>query len=835
MRFVSFIFIVLFASTLSFDATAKKTYVSHSLNGHTLTVVHSEGQIDITALHDNAFEIRPLANPFVRADFPSFAKDPKQNYRPKLKVINSKSSLAFSTNALKVSIDKTTMQLSYFKNEQLLLSEESGFFGSHSLQGFRFQLDETERLMGTGERVLGMDRRGHKLPLYNRAHYGYGTHSEQMNFSIPAVMSSKKYIVLYDNPAKGFIDIGKTESDILQFESVGGRQAYIFVAGNDYPDLIHQYVKVTGTQPLPPLWAFGNHASRFGYRNQKEVVETIKSFREKDIPVDSIILDLYWFGKDIQGHMGNLEWDQSAFPDPNAMLNELNDLKVKTSLITEPFILNTSKRWQEAIDNNVLTKNITGDKVKTYDFYFGHTGLIDVFSNDAQDWFKTIYHDIATQGVSGVWGDLGEPEVHPADMLHTLSEAGITASANEVHNAFGHQWAKLVNESLNEVMPNERQFILMRSGFAGSQRYGMIPWTGDVSRSWDGLKPQPELTMQMGLLGLAYTHSDLGGFAGGEAFDKEMYIRWLQYGVFQPIYRPHAQDNIAPEPIFHDEETQQIIKRFITLRYQLLPYLYSMAYQNSMTGLPLMRPMFFDNDTPEFQAETQQFMWGDAFLVKLVAEPDLASIKVKLPKGQWTDFWTKQVYQGGQEIEYPLSLNTIPVFVKGGSIVPTTNAVMTTADYSTESLNLDVYYDQSQLSATTTIYNDDGISQDSIATGKFEKLIVNGAAHQLNGSPRYALSLEKQLGAANGYTGMPLNRTFNITVNHWPTMPISIDVAGAEIALFNNKQEFKLAQRGAFYNKAQQRIEIKFAWNANTRRVLVTNKIANQKMMMTIR
>jgi len=154
---------------------------------------------------------------------------------------------------------------------------------------------------------------------------------------------------------------------------------------------------------------------------------------------------------------------------------------------------------------------------------------------------------------------------------------------------------KMVFDNQLKMSPDQRPFILMRSGFAGSQRYGMIPWTGDVSRSWGGLKPQVELSLQMSLLGMAYTHSDLGGFAGGEQFDQEMYIRWLQYGVFQPIYRPHAQDNIAPEVVFHDKRTQDILRKYIKLRYNLLPYNYTLAYQNSTTGMPLMRPLFLSN------------------------------------------------------------------------------------------------------------------------------------------------------------------------------------------------------------------------------------------------
>ena len=239
------------------------------------------------------------------------------------------------------------------------------------------------------------------------------------------------------------------------------------------------------------------------------------------------------------------------------------------------------------MDNAVLAKTPTGQP-RRFDFYFGNTGLVDVFDENAQQWFWEPYEMLFEQGVAATWGDLGEPEVHPGDALHWLSDSEIQATGDEIHNVYGHIWAKMVYENQVRQYPDMRPLILMRSGFAGSQRYGMGPWTGDVSRSWGGLKPQIELSLQMSMFGLAYNHSDLGGFAGGEKFDKELYIRWLQYGVFQPVYRPHAQEHIAAEPVFHDRETRDIVRDYIKLRYRLLPYNYTLAYDNSTTGMPLM-------------------------------------------------------------------------------------------------------------------------------------------------------------------------------------------------------------------------------------------------------
>ncbi|MBU2917846.1 DUF4968 domain-containing protein [Psychrosphaera sp. F3M07] len=796
-------------SFISLTANAAE-YINHKLANNKVVIQSDSEVMTITALTGSAFEVlvhkRNNDTPF-----PSFAID-KNRTTPlvPIKFTDGEDSLTFSSKEMDVVVTKSPLKLAFYKNGQLLLQEDTGYFNHNTVQGFRFKLDENEKLMGTGERVLGMNRRGHRLPLYNKAHYGYGTESSQMNFSIPAVMSDNKYILLFDNSANGWVDLAKSEADILQFEANGGRSSYIVFSGDDYPSLINNYVDVTGKQPLPPRWAFGNHASRFGYKTQQQVLDTIAQYKKDDIPVDSIILDLYWFGKDIKGHMGNLAWDQETFPQPVSMIDQLTQQGVKTVLITEPFILTSSSRWQEAVDSDVLGKNAGGSAPMTFDFYFGNTGLLDVFNDKTQQWFGDIYQELAKQGVAGVWGDLGEPEVHPATMVHTLSEQNMTATADEIHNTFGHQWAKLVNTALTEYQPNKRPFIIMRSGFAGSQRYGMIPWTGDVSRSWDGLKPQVELSLQMSLLGMAYTHSDLGGFAGGETFDQEMYIRWLQYGVFQPIYRPHAQDSIAPEPVFHDKQTKDIVREYIKLRYRMLPYNYTLAYQNTKTGMPLMRPMFFNDESNAALIDVaDQYMWGESFLVKPITEPNLTSIAVNLPQGNWFDFWTGKKYQGNQAINYPLSLATIPVLIKAGAIIPTAKDMGNTEQYDSSAIKLDYYFDPEVTSSNAQFYDDDGISQSSVGQRQFE--LLNFVAQHQNINKRTHLNfVVKKDEKGLGYDNMPTKRAFELVVHNWTAAGKGVYVNGKAMAFMQSHQEFLLAGQGVYFNKANNTLIVKF-------------------------
>ncbi|MCH2258887.1 MAG: DUF5110 domain-containing protein, partial [Alteromonas sp.] len=679
--------------------------------------------------------------------------------------------LTLKFNNISAHVDKSTHVISYSVNGKVVAKEQDGLNISDNGVSLSFALDENEKLYGGGQRVLGMDRRGHSMPLYNKAHYGYTTSSNQMYFGLSAVMSSKNYSVLFDNTASGELDIGKTNSDELLFKAQGGRASYIMVLGENLEDTVRSTVAVTGKQPLPPRWLLGNFASRFGYKSQNEVMDIVDAFNTQDIPVDAVVLDLYWFGKDIKGHMGNLSWDTAAFPEPEKMISDLRAQDVKTVLITEPFILTTSKQWNSAVANNALAQNDDGAPY-TFDFYFGNTGLVDVFSEAGQDWFWQYYEKLAAQGVAGWWGDLGEPEVHPDDIQHMWQSTKVSGA--EVHNAYGHQWAKTVYNNLTALQPDTRPFVLMRSGFLGSQRYGMVPWTGDVSRSWGGLKPQVELALQMSVFGMAYTHSDLGGFAGGETFDPELYTRWLQFGTFSPVFRPHAQDNIAPEPIFHADPVKSIARKFIQLRYDMLPYNYSLAFENALYGTPLMRPLAMAYGESDWFENADSYLWGDGLLVSPVTSANQTEWPTLLPEGVWFDFFSDTKYQGGQTVNYPLSQDNFPVWVKAGSFMPMTKGLSRTEQFDARKMEMHYWHDNSVNSSSYTYYEDDGKNPASVKKGLYTKLLLNASVDD-----KAALTLT--LDSEGSYIGMPKQRDITYVVHGLSEKPQSVSLDGRSV------------------------------------------------------
>ena len=719
------IIVFLLITSISFAQNANRKYISHTWKKNILELKTNDGLYQIKYLSDKIVETSFI--PKGEAYNSNSEAVIKTSEKSKVKLTNGVNAFKLYSKDITILIDKAPLKISYLKNGVIILSEKNGYAKKDGLETIEFNITPQEKLYGGGARAFEtMNRRGNRLQLYNRANYGYETHADLMNFCIPMVLSSKMYAVHFDNAAIGYLDLDSKNDNTLSYETISGRKTYQVISGETWEELTSSYTFLTGKQPLPPRWAFGNFSSRFGYHSQEEVEKTIRKFEENKIPVDAIILDLYWFGKSIKGTMGNLEWDKDNFPNPDKMIADLNKKNIKTILITEPFILTSSSKWQETVDKKVLATNTDGTPA-TWDFYFGNTGIVDVFKPSGKQWFWDVYKRLINQGVAGLWGDLGEPEVLPT----TAITAG--GKADEVHNIYGHNWAKLIADGYKKDFPTTRPFILMRAGYSGSQRFGMIPWSGDVSRTWGGLQSQVGIAVQMGMQGMAYMHSDLGGFAG-DYFDNELYLRWLQYGVFTPVFRPHAQEDVASEVANKDVVTKEKAKKQVELRYQLLPYSYTLAFENNQTGKALMRPFYVKDESNQFlnDIKSDQYYWGNSFLVKPITTANVIETEVQFPNGNgnWFDFYTDKEYKSNTTQKVAVTEDHIPVFVKGGSFIPRIKTIQNTSEYSLDTFDLHYYFDATMPSSFGKLYNDDGTTPNAFEKGEYELLTFN--SHNAN-------------------------------------------------------------------------------------------------------
>ncbi len=786
------LFLLLFVFQLSvcFSQNANRKFKKLIVNKSHIEIITNDG----------FYKIQPYSEKIIETTFVPNGEEfnPKSHavvLKPKqleFKVNELDNSVRFSTNGISVSIIKTPFQISYFYKNNEIISEKLGYIKNEENEILEFNLTPNEILYGGGARALGMNRRGNRLQLYNKAHYGYETHSDLLNFSIPMVISSKKYAVHFDNPPIGYLDLDSKNDNTLQYETISGRKTYQIIVGDNWYDLIDQYTDLTGKQPLIPRWALGNFSSRFGYHSQFETEETINKFKEEKIPVDAIIIDLYWFGKTIKETLGNFEFDKDSFPDPKKMISNLNKKGVKTVLISEPFVLSTSSKWDEAVKKDILGKTSDGKPYK-YDFYFGNTGIIDIFKPEGKQWFWDIYKKFTDYGVAGWWGDLGEPEMHPSDLLHH------TGTADEVHNIYGHNWAKLIYEGYKKDFPNQRPFILMRAGYSGSQKFGLIPWSGDVSRSWGGFQSQPEIALQMGMQGLGFMHSDLGGFAGANP-DNKLYVRWLQYGVFQPIYRPHAHEDVPSEPVFRKQKTKNLAKKAIELRYQLLPYNYTIAFENNQKGTPLMRPLFFEESENEnAKTNDKTYFWGKNILVSPIVKDSVKTKEVYFPsKSNWFNFYTNKKIKGGQTKTISVSDENIPTHIRGGAFIPMIKTIQNTTEYSLKSFDLHFYFDKDVNKSSDKLYNDDGLTPMAFEKGKFEILSISSL------KKRKSLIIEINQKIGENYQNY--SKEINVIIHNFPKTPKNLEKYNPEFDDKNKTLNFKVLLK----DSKSKKIKIKY-------------------------
>lgn len=685
------------------------------------------------------WQITVLDSHLVKVDFHPAGIERPQISKAVVSNVGHSLNLSVKDRKRKVSLSWGEYVLTFHKRDGILqlekegdlLAQSLGFKDEDSLEVLAFGLEEGEQLYGGGFRALPMDRVGYRLPLYNAPQYGYGMGWEGSNFSIPTFVSSRGYAVFVDNPAKGWADLGVEDPEQYRFEMVGGPITFYWVMGDTPAELVANYTRLTGRPPLPPKWALGNFSSRFGYRSEAEARAVVDSFLQDRIPLDAIIIDLYWFGKGVHDsfYMGNLRWDREAWPDPEGMIADFAAKDIKTILITEPFIMQESYNYDNAVALGLLATDSAGAPFVIEDFWFGPTGLLDMFKEEARDWFWEQYDRQIQKGVAGWWGDLGEPEKHPEAIHH------VTGPADLVHNAYGHWWSELLYTRYREHYPDTRLFHLNRSGFAGSPRFAGYPWSGDVGRNWSGFRAQLPIMLGMAWCGVPYMHSDLGGFAMGEQ-DPELYTRWLQMGVFNPIYRPHAGGDIPSEPVFWDDTTKARARAAIRWRYQLLPYNYQLAWEAAHKGWPLARPMAFYSDEPALRQRYDQYYWGRDILVAPVLEAGATSKQVHFPTGdRWVDWRTGYAYAGGTQATMPVDLDAIPVFVREGAIIAMRPEFDNIDRVPANRWEWHVFLDAGR-QARTTLFQDDGHTPDTYEKGAyyFKELAVtmDTAADQLS-------------------------------------------------------------------------------------------------------
>jgi alpha-D-xyloside xylohydrolase len=562
-----------------------------------------------------------------------------------------------------------------------------------------------------------------------------------------------------------------TDKNDFAFSSEAGKQLnYYFVFGNDMDEVIGGYRTITGKASLVPRWALGFWQSRERYKTQEEVISTVKEFRKRKIPLDNIVLDWnYWKEND----WGSQDFDPARFPNPDSMISILhNQYNTRFMISVWPKIYEGIDVYKKFDANGWLYKRNIADRMRDW-IGDGYTSTFyDAFNADARNAFWELIHKkLYVKGVDAWWMDASEPDIHSNVSPEKRKEQMIAPSSSiisaEYLNAYPLQNAKGIYEGQRASDPDKRVFILTRSGYAGSQRYGATIWSGDIGARWDDMKNQIAAGLNFSMSGLPYWSMDIGGFMVEDRYQRErmtekdqeewreMLTRWYQFGAFTPVFRAHGQFpyreiwHIAPD----DHPAYKSILYYQKLRYRLLPYIYSIAGKTYHDDYTIMRglPMDFATDSTVLGIG-DQYMFGPSLLINPVYTYQQTKRELYLPNTNgWYDLYTGKHYKGGQQLKAEAPYGQIPVFVKAGSILPFGPDLQYTDEKPADTVTLFVYTGQD---ARFTLYEDENTNY-NYEKGIFSNIDINWneAAKSLT------------IGTRKGqFKGMREKRTFKVIV-----------------------------------------------------------------------
>ncbi len=537
----------------------------------------------------------------------------------------------------------------------------------------RHSLPEEGAVYGLGQRTTPLNLRGGAFRLWNsepRGHYGPGDDPIYMSIPFYSVVSPERIVgVLVDNASESFIGF-RREGEI---EVRGGAARLVLMTGT-LPEIIEIYTRLTGRPAMPPKWSLGYHQCRWSYQNEDEVRELVKGFEDLKLPVSAVHLDIHY----MDGYRV-FTADPERFPDMKRLSDFLHEKGIRLVTIMDPGVKVDTEYpvYREALEGDHLLKTPDG-KVVTGPVWPGTCAFPDFTRKETRRWWGDHYRQVVEWGVDGVWHDMNEPAVFtawgdstlPVTVRHDFDGRG--GDHTEGHNLFALLENRSAFEGLLRQRPDRRPWIVSRSGWAGNQRYAWN-WTGDCESTWWTVHQTVRLALALGLSGIPYTGPDIGGFSGNP--DAELYTRWFQLSAFLPFFRTHSAAFVKRrEPWSFGEETTNIVRSYLEMRYRLMPYWYTLAREAHRTGAPLVRPLFWnDFSNTDLWEVDDQFLLGDGLLVAPILEPQAASRVVLLPAGLWHPLAGGTALRGDRSVELEVALEEIPVFVRGGTVLPMDN------------------------------------------------------------------------------------------------------------------------------------------------------------------
>lgn len=644
-----------------------------------------------------------------------------------------------------------------------------------------------EHFYGLGEKAAHLDKRRSFFVNWNSDTPGYTLGRDPIYQTIPFYLgldSGVAYGIFFDNSYRSYFDFGRLSQERIWFGAEGGELNYYFFYGPSIKKILNRYADLTGHMPLTPLWALGVQQCRYSYYPASMVEEVVRQYRKRNLPLDVIYLDIHY----MNGYRV-FTFDPNRFPDPKALTERLLKQGVKTVVIVDPGVKYQPTDGAPAISSGpdlqpqdrryfVFDQGVAGNYFQhrtNGDLFIprvwpGDSVFVDYTRADARKWWGDLHRVYIDNGVAGIWNDMNEP----ADFIDQTGrnqqdvvsyDEGQNTTHAKNRNVFALLMARATYEGLARLQPDRRPFVITRAAYAGIQRYSTM-WTGDTNSTWESLALNVPMFTTLGLSGEPFVGSDVGGFIGRA--NGEFLVRSYQISFLAPFFRNHhAIDGYDQEPWRFGKYYEDIIRKYLKLRYQLLPFLYTTLEEAHRTGVPVFRPLMLNyQDDPSTYNLDDEFMIGDDLLVAPIVKADVTSRLVYLPKGIWYDFWTNKQYEGGTMIRADAPLETVPLFVRGGAIIALGPEMNFVGEKASDPIIFAIYPDEHG-SAATTLYEDDGTSP-AYERGIFRRTAISVTRH----TGRYVARVSATEGNYN-----PPERKFRFVVK--PTPAASVSVLGS--------------------------------------------------------
>lgn len=693
-------------------------------------IVASNGRVMITVI--NASTVRIHLTKTTSYDTLSYAVIPSAYETAVFEQKHNDEVYKLSTDSLSVEVALKPIAVTvYDKRGNVLVEDDAklgvSWAGSH-ITNYKV-MHSDERFIGLGEKTGPLDRRGNGYTHWNTDFFGYPSGADPIYMSTPFYIGlhsgSAMYGLFLDNSSRTRFNFGASNNRFSSFGVEDGDLRYYVIAGSSVPSIIGSYAKLTGTTPLPPKWALGYQQCRYSYYPDAQVVNVARTFRERKIPADVIYLDIHY----MQDYK-LFTWDSLRFSNPKGMLDQLSKLNFQTTVIVDPGIKVEKgyKQYDDGVAKDHFIKYSDGSLYQGQ-VWPGWCHFTDFTMPKARQWWGEQFSGLVKDGVRGFWNDMNEiatwGQFMPDNILFGFEGTGATHLLGR--NVYGMQMARSTYEGTRKLLGNERPFILTRAGYSGIQRYSAV-WTGDNQSNDDHMMAGVRLLNSMGLTGVPFVGMDVGGFTGNPS--KELFARWTSISAFTPFFRAHvAIDNKSQEPWSFGERVEQICRNYISMRYILMPTLYSAFYESSKTGMPVMRSLAisnpFDNNTYDWQY-LHQFTIGSDLMVCPTPSYERFTRVYFPPGGSWYSIHDDASFTGGTSVIVDSPIERLPVFVRDGGILLAQSLVQSMNEKPSDTLRIHVWPGSSI--RTTTWYDDDGKSFDHERGVSVSRVVTHDAA-----------------------------------------------------------------------------------------------------------